>query len=120
MVVLNDKIIAQAIALDNQSQRFLVHAELLALEAADKILPPNPDYRRQVKLFTNLEPCLMCLGGAMSFFTGEVYYSLESKADGAVDLVQTWPRNLTDIPDYQLPKIVGGVLREESANLFRS
>ena len=38
-----------------------MHAEQLALEKANK-LKPFPDNRRDVILFTNLEPCLMCVG----------------------------------------------------------
>lgn len=117
MVVLNGGIISSAITAEKREQRFLIHAELLALEEADKIIT-FPGDRRQVKLFTNLEPCLMCIGAAMSFFLGEIYYALESPADGAVDLVKNWIRKEDDMPPYQVPNITGGLLREESINLF--
>lgn len=117
IVVLNGEIIASAITAEQREQRFLIHAEQLALEKADK-LKPLPGNRRDVKLFTNLEPCLMCIGMAMSFFLGEIYYALESPADGAVDLVTNWTRKEEDMPVYQVPKITGGLLREESIDLF--
>jgi tRNA(adenine34) deaminase len=117
IVVLNDEIIARAITAEKREQRFLIHAEQLALEKADK-LKPFPGSRRDVKLFTNLEPCLMCIGMAMSFFLGEIYYALESPADGAVDLVRNWLRKEDDMPVYQVPEITGGLLREESIDLF--
>jgi tRNA(adenine34) deaminase len=118
IVVLDDKIIASASTAERREKRFLIHAELLALEAADK-LGLSYEKRRAAKLFTNLEPCLMCIGAAMSFFIGEIYYALESPADGAVDVVKTWQRKVEDMPGYQLPKITGGVLRKTSIDLFK-
>jgi len=116
IVVFDDRIIAAATASEQREGRFLGHAELVALEEADKLLALGD--RHDTKLFTNLEPCLMCMGAAMSFFLGEIYYGLESPGDGAVDLVRGWVRKEDDIPGYQLPRITGGLLREESIKLF--
>jgi tRNA(adenine34) deaminase len=74
IVVLDDRAIARATASEQRERRFLGHAELVALEEADR-LRLSLDDRRNARLFTNLEPCLMCMGAAMSFFLGEVYYS---------------------------------------------
>jgi tRNA(adenine34) deaminase len=60
----------------------------------------------------------MCMGAAMSFYLGELYYALESPGDGAVSLVQAWDRKEEDFPGYQLPRITGGLLRTESIRLF--
>jgi tRNA(adenine34) deaminase len=116
-VILDDRVIARATASEQRERRYLCHAELVALEQADR-LRLSVDERRRARLFTNLEPCLMCMGAAMSFFLGEVYYALESPGDGAVNLVKGWVRKEDDIPGYQLPKINGGILREESIRLF--
>lgn len=118
IVVLNEKIIAKATTLEQQERRFLVHAELLALEEADK-LRLSWEERKNARLFTNLEPCLMCMGAAMSFFLGEIYYALESPGDGAVSIVETWSRKEEDMPGYKLPKISAGILRQESIELFK-
>ena len=117
MVVLDDSIVAQATTSEQRERRFLVHAELLALEEADR-LRLSFEERRRAKLYTNLEPCLMCIGAAMSFFLGEVYYGLESPGDGAVELVKGWVRKEEDMPGYRLPRITGGLLREGSVRLF--
>src|SRR3954470_4632583 len=77
VVVLGDEIIASAHTAERAERRLLVHAELLALDAADR-LTPFPGRRRDVRLFTTLEPCLMCLGAAMSFGLGEIHYALKS------------------------------------------
>jgi tRNA(adenine34) deaminase len=97
----------------------LVHAELRALEIADR-LRPFPGTRADVRLFTTLEPCLMCLGAAMSFGVGEIHYALESPGDGAASLIPQWQRDEAAIPSYRLPRIVQhtGPLRQQSIGLF--
>jgi len=117
IVVLDDEILGQGTATEQREKRFLGHAELVALETADR-LQLSFDERRRARLFTNLEPCLMCTGAAMSFFLGEIVYGLESPADGGIGLVQAWPRKEEDLPGYQVPRITGGVLREKSIRLF--
>lgn len=117
IVVLDNCIIASGSASEQREKRFLGHAELVALVEADKLGLSFVE-RGRARLFTNLEPCLMCTGAAMSFFLGEICYGLESPGDGAVSLVQNWVRKEEDIPGYQLPKILGGLCREESIDLF--
>jgi len=117
LVVLGGQVIAQGTTTEQREKRFLGHAELVALEQADR-LGLSYEQRCRVRLFTTLEPCLMCMGAAMSFFLGEMTYALESPGDGAVALVQGWERAEEDMPGYQLPKIVGGLLRAESIRLF--
>jgi tRNA(adenine34) deaminase len=118
VVVLNGEIIASAHTMEKSEGRLLVHADLLALEAADRI-SPFPGKRRHAKLFVTGEPCLMCMGAAMSFFLGELYYGHESPSDGAVALVQQWQRKEQDFPNYRVPGIEGGILRDEALALFR-
>jgi tRNA(adenine34) deaminase len=119
VVVLDSRVIAAAHTTERSAGRLLVHAELLALEDADR-LRPFPGQRRDARLFTTLEPCLMCLGAAMSFFVGEVYYGVESPGDGAMSLIRQWQRNEQDFPAYRLPHVAGGVLRDEAIALFRA
>ena len=118
VVVLDDRIIAAAHTAERAERRLLVHAELLALDAADR-LHPFPGRRRAVRLFTTLEPCLMCLGAAMSFGVGEIHYALESPGDGAVGLARGWRRDEAAMVSYRAPQLDGGLLRPESLDLFR-
>lgn len=117
IVVLDGKVISKATASERRERRFLGHAELVALEEADR-LSLTFEERRRARLYTNLEPCLMCVGAAMSFFLGEICYALESPGDGAVNLVKAWARKEEEIPGYQIPEIRAGVLRKESIKLF--
>src|SRR5207248_1482360 len=118
VVVLNGEVIASAHTRERSEGRMLVHADLLALEAADR-LRPFPGRRRDAQLYVNLEPCMMCLGAAMSFMLGEIYYGLESPGDGAARFAREWRRKEEDFPAYRLPRIEGGILRAESLALFR-
>lgn len=115
-VVLGDTVLAEAATAEVAEGRLLVHAELRALDMADRIVS-FPE-RRDVVLYTNLEPCLMCLGAAMSFGVGAIHYALESASDGAVSLARGWQRDKEAMPSYRLPEIHGGLLRNESIALF--
>lgn len=55
VVVLNNEIIAAAHTMEKTAGRLLVHADLLALEAADKI-KPFPGKRRDAVLYVTREP----------------------------------------------------------------
>jgi tRNA(adenine34) deaminase len=118
VVVLKDQIIARACTTERAEKRLLVHAELRALLAADQ-LTPFPGKRSDVVLYTTLEPCLMCMGAAMSFFLGKIYYALPAPSDGATALVASWQRKGEDFPAYQTPAIEGGLHAEESRALFQ-
>lgn len=114
-----DEIISSCYTSEKEDKRFLVHAELKALLEAD-MKRFSVKARKEMQLFTNLEPCMMCLGAAMTFFIGEIYYALEAPIDGALDFAnQFWSKECKEIPAYRLPKITGGILREESQNLFK-
>ena len=119
VVVLNNQIIARAYTTERTERRLLVHAELRALLEADH-LSPFPGRRSDVALFTTLEPCLMCMGAAMSFFLGKIYYALEAPGDGATALVAGWQRKDEDFPAYRVPVVESGLLRQESLDLFKA
>ena len=118
VLVLNNEIVASAYTTEKRDRRYLVHAELNALLAADKLDLSYKD-RQKCVLYTTLEPCMMCLGACMSFFLGEIHYALESAADGAVNMAQQWHRKEDDLPGYKLPKLSGGNMRRESVDLFK-
>ena len=117
-VFLDDEMIAGSYTKEFSERRFLVHAELNALIEADMKRYSYPE-RMRIQLFTNLEPCMMCMGAAMSSFIGEVYYALESPSDGAVKLAQEWNPQSQDFASYRVPRVQGGILREESKTLFK-
>ena len=117
VVVVGDEIVGEAHTQERGQKRLLVHADLLALDAADRRLGHR---RVTAKLYVNLEPCLMCLGAAFTMRVAEVVYGLESPSDGGCEAFTEWDRNRRreSMPGYSLPSLRGGVLRRESASLF--
>jgi len=119
VVFSGDEIISRAHSSGESTLEFLPHAEMVALLKADK-LHYLPEERKKMQLFTTLEPCMMCLGAAMSFYIGEIYYALESPIDGAADFAtQFWRENRKEMPGYTLPAIYGGLLKSESQDVLR-
>jgi tRNA(adenine34) deaminase len=110
-------IIATAYTQDRAQQRRLIHADLLAMIAADRQLGLGPR-QYPVRIAVNLEPCLMCLGAAMALKVDEIYYGLESPADGGTPLAASWPAH-PDLPWYRPPRITGGIRRAEVRDQFR-
>lgn len=111
-----EQVIAKAYTSENKDRRFLVHAELKTLLEADQRHFSVAE-RRQMQLFTNLEPCLMCFGAAMSFFVGEVVYSLNADDDGAMKLVH-FENFSGDLVHRQRPTIRGGILKIKAKEQF--
>lgn len=117
LVVYNNKIISTSYAQEKAEKRRMVHADFLALEIADK-LKPFPGKRSEMSLFVNLEPCLMCMGSALVFGIGSIYYSLESPLDGATKYVSSYIDQLNNSSGYGNPIIQGGFLRDETLKIF--
>lgn len=117
VVAIDDEVIAEAHTQERTQRRLLVHAELLALDQADRVLGRR---RAEATIYTTLEPCLMCLGAAFTTRLGSVVYALESPSDGASDTFSSWDRNRAShlLPGYTLPRVTGGIRRAESATLF--
>lgn len=113
-----DERIAASHTSERADRRYLVHAELKVLLEADTKGFSFQD-RRSMQLFVNLEPCLMCLGAAASFFIGEIHYALESPEDGAARVAQSWSPGGPGLQQYRFPALHGGLLRAESQDLFR-
>ncbi|MCL2168776.1 MAG: nucleoside deaminase [Defluviitaleaceae bacterium] len=111
-----DELVSSAYTTEREDGRFLVHAEQKALYDADMQKLPYL-VRTKLELYTNLEPCLMCLGMAISSFVGKIYYSLEAPEDGATDVVKmAFEKRPSEI--WCFPKVNAGLFREESIRLF--
>jgi len=92
------------------SRGLLDHPEHVVLMHADASL--RFEARREATLYTILEPCLMCMGTAMSFFLGRIVYAMAAPADGATNVAELWRPALghpTSGGPYSLPLIVGEV-----------
>jgi tRNA(adenine34) deaminase len=122
VVVLDGEVIASSYW-RYASDGLLEHAEMGALRAAEKD-PRIQGGRRRTTLFSTLEPCLMCMGAAMSLGIGRIVFALEARFDGASTVTKVWQPQL-GFPraGYELfsnPEVVGGVCRDESLELMRT
>jgi tRNA(adenine34) deaminase len=118
LIVHDENILAENYSQEQTQQRRIVHAEFLVLNAVDQLKPSSVE-RSEMVLFTTLEPCIMCLGAAMTFGIRTIYYALESPIDGASKLIPHYFANEEYHLGYSIPIIQGGILREKSIELFR-
>ncbi len=115
-IFLGDQVIAKAYTSEKSDSRLLVHAELKALIQAD-LNHYSINERKQLQLFTTLEPCLMCYGAAMSFYLGEIYYSLKAPEDGALSLID-FSSFKSDYLKFQNVTVNGGFCVARTKDLF--
>jgi tRNA(adenine34) deaminase len=118
ILVMGDEIIARDSTRDKELKERIVHAEILALLQLDKI-PHLLSSRREIHLYTNLEPCMMCMGACLVSDISKVYYALESPTDGVADFYNSWHKNPANHVGCRRVEVVGGLLREQSQELFR-
>ena len=117
VVLLGDDVIGRAHTQERALRLRIVHADLMAMLEADARLgpgrPPAP-----LTLAVTLEPCLMCLGAAMTLGVGRVLYGLESPGDGGVALVSQWAPP-QELPFFRRPALtLGGIRRAEAQAQF--
>ena len=83
----------------------------MAIQKADEIIGFDKTYQ-PLTLAVNLEPCLMCMGAAVTLGVQYVYYSLESPNDGAHSLIDSWHPPVEQ--DYfKKPSVIQGGLRRQ-------
>lgn len=118
VVVAGDRVVGRAFTQERTQGRLLVHAELLALDQADRT---HAVTRVGTVLYSTLEPCLMCLGAAATTMVDRIVFALASPGDGATEAAREWDRGrrAEDLPHVRLPSIVGGVGEDASRALFR-
>jgi tRNA(adenine34) deaminase len=117
VVVLGGDIVGRAYAREKSEDRRLVHADLLAMEAADRRL----GWQKRTEpllLAANLEPCLMCLGAAMALGVSEIYYGLESPSDGTSGIAALWRPTGPQMPFSRIPALTGGIHRRQCRAQF--
>lgn len=122
VVVLDGEVLASA-CWQYQPDGLLDHADVMALRGAERDARIHGN-RRRATLYVTLEPCLMCMGAAMSFGVGRVVFALEAPMDGASNVLERWRPELgfppRDFQFFSVPQVVGGVGRAESLELMES
>lgn len=103
-------IVARACSTTETSRDFLAHAEMQAFKEISGNYPLN---RRDLILVSTLEPCMMCLGAAMSARVDTIVYALSAPSNGGI--ARCAPMRS---PGMIMPRVVGGVCAGESRELF--
>jgi tRNA(adenine34) deaminase len=122
VVALGDEVVGRAYAMERSQRRRLVHADLLAMEQADRALSLRPRASRRgaaLRLAVSLEPCLMCLGAAMALVVDEIYFGLEAPSDGAAGVPAVWQPAAPDADFCRIPPLAGGIHRARCLDQFR-
>ncbi|HWJ97695.1 MAG TPA: nucleoside deaminase [Acidimicrobiales bacterium] len=118
VVVADGQVVGSSHTEEVTQRRLLVHAELLALEEADRHLGWD---RRSATLYTTLEPCLMCVGAAATALVGRVVWAVASDSSLAGRVCRDGEaRRSPELPQLHLPELVGPVGEEAASELFRT
>ena len=106
----NGEIVARGWNQVNKTRCKTAHAEMQCFaDSAGKV-----DLQaRDLILVSTLEPCVMCTGAAMESAVETIVYALQAPPDSGTARVSC-PRS----PESQMPRIIGGILRDESRALF--
>lgn len=116
VIVKDDVIIARAHNLKKKKQKATAHAEVLAIEKAEKKL--GTWCLQDCDLYVTLEPCMMCTGAIALSRIRTLYYGTSDPKGGTV-------RTLVDIKSIPhlntYPKeIVSDILHDECAEILTS
>lgn len=117
VVLQGDKVIGRGYTQEQKLRRRIVHADLMAMLEADAQL----GFKRSTEPLTlavNLEPCMMCLGAAITLGIEKVWFALESPNDGAVELLSYWCPPVEQSYFCRPKEIAGGFHREKAQDQF--
>lgn len=109
IIVKDDKIISVGTNTREQNGNITGHAEIQAIEKAEKVLG---DHRLQgCKLFVTLEPCPMCAGAIRAAQINELYFGAYNLTDGAAGTTY----NLL----YPQTRVFGGIKKSDCESLLK-
>ena len=107
-----ERVVARAHNLREAEKRAAAHAELLAIEEANRALGGWRLHR--ATLYVTLEPCPMCAGAIINARIPRVVFGARDKKAGCCGSVL----DLFQYPFNHRPEAVGGVLEEECQGLL--
>ncbi|PQZ93726.1 deaminase [Arthrobacter sp. MYb227] len=117
LVLRGDQVVAKDFTHERALGRRIVHADLMAMLEADRSIGFSRS-SLPLTLVVNLEPCLMCMGAAITLGVDRVWFGLESPNDGAVELLEQW-RPPVEQPFFRRPQeILGGIHRTAVQDQF--
>lgn len=112
IIVQNDKIIVRTHNRRNIEKNAILHAELIAIDEACKIL--NTRLLSDCDLYVTLEPCPMCAGAIIQSGIRRLYFgAYDSKAGCAGSVTDLFTLPFNSIPEYY-----GGIMEDECGSLL--
>ena len=117
VVLAGEEILGEAYTQEQALGLRIVHADLLAMEQADAALGFSRT-QEPLTLAVSIEPCLMCLGAAVTLGVKRVWFALESPNDGAVDLLTRWHPPVEQAFFAKPVEVRGGLHHERAQALF--
>ena len=115
VIVYQDRVIAGGYNQRETKNKAAAHAEILAIEKANRILG---DWRLlDCDLYVTLEPCPMCTGAAINARVKNIYF-------GAYDLQSGCCGSKINIPSLNIcnhmPNVEGGILEDKCKEMLQS
>ncbi len=114
VIVKDNEIIARSYNKRDQKKDVLGHAEIGAIQKANKKL--NAWILEDCTIYVTLEPCLMCAGAILQSRIKRLVYAAKEPKFGAVESVARVLDN--DAWNHKI-EVTGGVLEEESSVLLK-
>ena len=114
VIVYDDKVIARAHNKRDGKNLTYAHAEMLAIEKANKKLG---SWRMpECDLYVTLEPCIMCMGAIIQSRIKNIYYGAKDPKGGAVNSSIKFDE-IKNLNHY--PEIISGVLEKECSQVIK-
>ena len=113
VIVKNDQVIAKAHNLRETKNLVLAHAEMLAINKANKKL--NSWRLDDCDIYITLEPCPMCLGAIIQARIKNLYVGAYDKKTGALGSVF----NMCDFKFNHELNYQGGILEEKCSKIIK-
>jgi len=113
VIVRDNVIIAKAYNTKNKKNNALLHAEISALDKAQKYL--GTWHLEGCSMYVTLEPCPMCAGACINTRLDGIYFGAYDPKAGCCGTLYNLP---TDTRFNHRPQVVGGILERECAELL--
>ena len=116
IIVKDNMIISSAHNCKEVCKNSIMHAELLAVDRACKVIG---NWRLDgCELYTTLEPCMMCMGAIIESRIKTVYYGAKSKGVQMFDVDKLLVKNLNviNVDDERCSKILSDFFKNKRKN----
>ena len=116
VIVRNNKIISTAHNCKESSKNSIMHAELLAIDRACKVVG---DWRlNDCELYTTLEPCMMCMGAIIESRIKTIYYGTKNNNEQMFDTNKLKSKKIVivDVGDKRCSNILSDFFKNKRKN----